>query len=254
MGVSFTLVNDTQITATTQAHAAGAVAVAVTTLGGAATLNNGFTYTASPTITSQPSNATISAGGNTIFSTAASNATGYQWQVNSGSGYANISDGGVYSGATTSTLTITGATAGMNGYLYRVVVSGSAAPDATSNAATLTVHKLTPTVALAASSANPDLGSSVTFTATLSGGSSPTGTVTFRDGSTPLGTATINGYDGHLRHRRAHRRQPRDHRGLRGHTDNAAATSSPVTVTVGQAGAERPRRPPPRPTRLPVPW
>lgn len=49
-----TVVNDTTITATTQAHAAGAVAVAVTAPGGTASLPNGFTYSAPvPTVTSQ---------------------------------------------------------------------------------------------------------------------------------------------------------------------------------------------------------
>jgi uncharacterized protein with beta-barrel porin domain len=51
---SFTVNGDTTITATTQAHAAGAVAVAVTAPGGTASLPNGFTYSAPvPTVTSQ---------------------------------------------------------------------------------------------------------------------------------------------------------------------------------------------------------
>jgi len=93
-----------------------------------------------PSITGQPSNATICPGSNTTFSVTASNATGYQWQLNSGSGFSDISNGGVYSGATTATLTITGATAGMTGYQYQCVVSGSTLPNATSNTATLTVN------------------------------------------------------------------------------------------------------------------
>lgn len=111
----------------TSASATG-VAVAVTS-----------TINPLPTITTQPSASTINAGANTTFSVAASNATGYQWQVNTGSGFVNITNGGVYSGATTSILTITGATAGMNGYSYRVTVSGSC-PSATSNAVSLTVN------------------------------------------------------------------------------------------------------------------
>jgi uncharacterized protein YhjY with autotransporter beta-barrel domain/predicted secreted protein len=95
---------------------------------------------AAPAITGQPANATVVAGGNTSFSVTATNATGYQWQVDTGSGFTNVTDGGVHSGATTATLTVTGATAAMNGYLYRVLVSGNAPPDATSNAASLTVR------------------------------------------------------------------------------------------------------------------
>ena len=92
-----------------------------------------------PSISTQPSGQTVCAGSNTTFGVTASNATGYQWQVNTGSGFTNVSNTAPYSGATSNTLTISGATAGMSGYQYRCVVSGAVAPNATSNAATLTV-------------------------------------------------------------------------------------------------------------------
>ena len=47
----------------------------------------------------------------------------YQWQVNTGSGFTNISNGGVYSGATTATLTLTGADGTYNGNDYRCYIS-----------------------------------------------------------------------------------------------------------------------------------
>jgi len=96
-----------------------------------------------PSITGQPGSATINAGGDTSFTATTSNADSYQWQVNTGSGFTNISDGGPYSGATTSTLTITGATTGMDGYLYRLIAQGLAPPMAISNSASLTVNELT---------------------------------------------------------------------------------------------------------------
>jgi len=104
-----------------------------------------------PSITGQPSNASICAGTNTSFTITASNATSYQWQVNTGSGFTNVSNGGVYSNATTVTLTITAATAGMNGYVYQCIATGSVSPSATSNSATLTVAT---TTWLGATSAN----------------------------------------------------------------------------------------------------
>ncbi len=108
-----------------------------------ATSNNvALTVNSPPSITSQPNNSIITAGDNTTFSVAATNATGYQWQVDEGSGFTNITNGAPYSGATTATLTITGATAGMNSYLYRVIVTGAASPNATSNNATLTVNSV----------------------------------------------------------------------------------------------------------------
>ncbi|WP_159881444.1 YDG domain-containing protein [Paenibacillus puerhi] len=92
-------------------------------------------------VVTQPSGASVNAGGSTSFSiTATGTVVGYQWQVNSGSGFVNITNGGVYSGATTNTLSITGATAGMHGYQYRVVVTGASAPSVTSNSAALTVN------------------------------------------------------------------------------------------------------------------
>lgn len=75
----------------------------------------------------------------------------YQWQVNTGAGFTNVNNGGVYSGATTGTLTIANATIGMTGYVYRVLLSNTTctAPT-TSGSGTLTVRQL-PTVTLTAS-------------------------------------------------------------------------------------------------------
>ena len=49
-----------------------------------------------------------------------------QWEVNTGGGFANVTDVGVYSGSGTDTLTITGATAAMSGYQYEAVFSNTA--------------------------------------------------------------------------------------------------------------------------------
>lgn len=96
-----------------------------------------------PTITGQPSPASVGAGGNTTFTVTATGAgLTYQWQANTGSGFANIGNTSVYSGVSTATLTITGATLAMNGYTYRCVVSGTCTPSATSNSALLTVLNL----------------------------------------------------------------------------------------------------------------
>jgi hypothetical protein len=63
-----------------------------------------------------------------------------RWQesANGGSTWTNLSNGGVYSGATTGTLSITGATAGMTGYQYRCAATNSVS-SANSDAATLTI-------------------------------------------------------------------------------------------------------------------
>ncbi|MFC4815508.1 T9SS type A sorting domain-containing protein [Flavobacterium sp. GCM10023249] len=93
-----------------------------------------------PTITAQPANRSICNNANTTFAVTATGATGYQWQVNTGSGFTDITNGGVYSTATTNTLTITGATSGMSGYLYRCVTyNGPLTCFTNSNSATLTI-------------------------------------------------------------------------------------------------------------------
>ena len=94
---------------------------------------------------SQPADAQICENSNTSFTAnaASGNPINYQWQVstNNGTSYANVTDGGVYSGATTSTLSVTGATTSMNGNKYRLTMSVSAcSSNATSNAVTLTVY------------------------------------------------------------------------------------------------------------------
>ena len=105
-----------------------------------------------PSVNQHPSNATICAEANTSFTVGATGTAPftYQWQEStSGAGgpWNNISNGGIYSGAITATLTLTGVTTGMNGYQYRCVVTGQCAPTATSNAGILEVSECTvPTV------------------------------------------------------------------------------------------------------------
>lgn len=94
-------------------------------------------YTAAPTITTQPTNQTVTVGATATFSVAASGVPdpGYQWQVkkNSEDNWTNIDD------ATNASYTIEATTLEMNGYQYQCVVSNSAG-SATSNAVTLTVQ------------------------------------------------------------------------------------------------------------------
>ncbi len=98
----------------------------------------------STTITSQPVNAIVcSTGGVATFSVTAAGAGPftYQWQVSYNGPWSNITNGGIYSGATTPTLTITNPPASMNGYYYRVVINGTATCGTTSSMlATLTVN------------------------------------------------------------------------------------------------------------------
>jgi photosystem II stability/assembly factor-like uncharacterized protein/subtilisin-like proprotein convertase family protein len=101
-----------------------------------------------------PANQTICTDKVATFSTAVTVGSGphsYQWQVSiAGGAFANIGNTGVYSGATTATLTVTAPPVSMNGYQYRCVVTG-AAPCAAqiSRVATLLVNPL-PVIAISA--------------------------------------------------------------------------------------------------------
>ncbi len=124
-----------------------------------------LTATSAPTVTTQPSNQTVNAGGTAMFTaTAGGNPSPtVQWQVNTGSGFTNLSNGGIYSGATATTLTITGATAAMSGYQYQAVFT-NAIGSTTTNSATLTVDSIT----TQPSNETVNAGQTATFTAATS--------------------------------------------------------------------------------------
>jgi hypothetical protein len=97
------------------------------------------------TIGTQPANASVTAPAAANFTVAATTNDGgslsYQWQISTdgGTSYSNVSNGGVYSGATTVTLAISNST-GLNTRRYRCLVTSTlTAPVATSNGALLTV-------------------------------------------------------------------------------------------------------------------
>lgn len=82
-----------------------------------------------PVLTSQPNDTFACEGGNTTFSISATGAGGYQWQLNNGSGWTNVTNGSNYSGATTSTLTILNAPATLNLTDFRCIASASCSPN-----------------------------------------------------------------------------------------------------------------------------
>lgn len=99
-----------------------------------------LTVNTPPNIISQPDNVTVDQGSHTSFSViVAGTSLSYQWQVNTGSGYENVVDGLDYFEATTDTLEISSAAGAMDGYQYRVIVTGAGGLTATSIGATLTV-------------------------------------------------------------------------------------------------------------------
>lgn len=72
-------------------------------------------------ITGNPKDTAIYPGKNAEFRIAADFATGYLWQCSNGDGFIDLSNSGVYSGVSTNTLEITGASFDLQGNNYRCV-------------------------------------------------------------------------------------------------------------------------------------
>ncbi len=132
-----------------------------------------LTVNAAPAVTSNPANFSTCSGNNATF-TVAGTGTGvtYQWQesTNGGGLYTNITNGGIYGGATTNTLILSGITATQSGYLYRCVLTGTCTPAATSTGALLTVQNA---ITVTTNPTNVTLceGSNATFTVAGAGSS-----------------------------------------------------------------------------------
>ena len=128
-----------------------------------------------PVFTLQPVASTICVGANTSFTITATGANSYQWQVDNGGGFANITDNAVYSGSTTVTLNLTAPPISFNGFQYRcVATNGSGSPN--SNPALLTVNALpTGPTLLAKTPATGTVADGTPVSATFNAGSGGTG-------------------------------------------------------------------------------
>ena len=115
-----------------------------------------------PSISTQPSSQTVTAGNNVSFTVAASGTAplSYQWRLN----------GSNIGGATSPTLTLTSVTTGQSGGSYSCFVS-NVAGTATSSAATLTVNAapIAPTITTQPVSRTVTAGTNVSFTVAASG-------------------------------------------------------------------------------------
>ncbi len=165
---------------------AGSYAVAVTNSAGSATSNTA-TLTVNPSgsqpaITTQPTSQTVNTGSTATFTVAATGSgLGYQWQFN----------GSAISGATNSTLTLTGVTAAQAGS-YTVVVSNGIG-SATSNGAVLAVQSTgAPLISSQPQAQTIASGSTVVLAVTTSG--TVTITSANADGPRPAATGAASSY------------------------------------------------------------
>lgn len=89
------------------------------------------------TISAQPQATSVCVGHNALFTvTAAGYNLSYRWQENG----VNLSDGGIYSGTTTPTLTLTSPALALSGRNYRCVITTTCGSSVTSSSALLTVN------------------------------------------------------------------------------------------------------------------
>ena len=149
-------------------------------------------------ITTAPVSQTIVAGQTATFTAAATGGVPtptVAWQVSTGPGVAftPLTNTGVYSGVTTDTLTITGATIGMTGYQYEAVFSNGVAP--TPNVATppavLTVN---PVLSIVPATPQGTIGALYDHTLTVIGSVAPFtvfSVFSFNGGTTGLTFADI---------------------------------------------------------------
>lgn len=108
-----------------------------------------------PLVLTEPVNDTICASDTARFSiTATGSGLGFRWQVNTGSGFVNVSNGGgLYFGASTPNLTILNAPTILNAARYRCFVTGFCAPTDTSAEATLFIAQPPATPAISTGNA-----------------------------------------------------------------------------------------------------
>lgn len=104
-----------------------------------------------------------------------------------------------------------------------------------SAAATMSIVKAATTLSVSSSTTSPAAAQSVTLTATLSGAISPTGIVTFKDGGTVLGTAAISGTTAVFTTPPLAMGAHAISAIYAGDGNNAGATSSAITLTVGRS-------------------
>ena len=125
-------------------------------------------------ISQQPVNDTLCNTGDASFFVDATNVISYQWQVNDGTQWTNIADNGIYNGAVTNTLQITGADANVNDYKYRCLLINNCG-GVFSAAALLHVSSPgKPTISITAPAPAVCEGTAVSFTAIVTNeGSAP---------------------------------------------------------------------------------
>src|SRR4029077_15212968 len=132
-------------------------------------------------LTNFPSFTTCQGSSVALNMTAGGIGLSYQWQVNTGSGWNNLSNFGAYSNVNGNSLRINPTASTMDGYQYRVIVTGTCSPfTATSAVTTMNVN-------------SPVANNTISNSQTLCAGTPATFT-----GSTPTGGTGVYTYQWYL--------------------------------------------------------
>jgi len=148
-------------------------------------------------ITSHPAGIGVCTGSNASFAVSATGAgITYQWQLstNGGASWSNLSDNATYSGSTLDILNITGATAGMNAYRYRCIVT-MAGCNAYTNSAILNVQA-NPSISQQPQNVTGPVGSNASFFIVSSGTSTWQWQESIDGGTTWNNLASLPPYSG----------------------------------------------------------
>lgn len=195
------------------------------------TVNNAVTGTA--TLTSitvcEGSNTTFTLGG--TLSGAATYIHQYQVSTNNGLTFTNIANGGVYSGANTSTLTLTNVPTSFNGYRFRDSISAAGACGSLiSSVGILTVNPKPIVTISAAPLRNLFPGLTTTLTAAVSPNAAGAAYQWFRNGTAVAG-ATSNTYVVNIDRLGTYSIRVTDANGCVA----AAGTSTPASIAIGDS-------------------
>jgi hypothetical protein len=96
-----------------------------------------------------PLSKTICAGTNVTFTVSTTQSSpSFQWQINNGTGWADLSNSGIYSGVTSATLAISGATFAMNGFKYRAKITSGCSKNGNFAILTVNAAPTTPVVSI----------------------------------------------------------------------------------------------------------
>jgi gliding motility-associated-like protein len=135
-------------------------------------------------ITKHPGAVALCNTGNASFLMNATGATGYQWQVNEGNGWKNVTDNNLYSGGATNELKLTAAGTTMNNFEYRCLAQNSCGNIATIKALLTVSMPANPEIIITSSGNNICSGTSIVFSADAKNA-----------GTTPLYQWKLNGND-----------------------------------------------------------